>query len=189
MPRPKKIVAAVVEEQPLDIIEIPDTFDEEVSEDEVDFVEEVTPTVEEKVVPVVEEPKPAPVKAKTVEPDPEPVVSYNVYESETLIATVKDGSPELLSYLEYNHNQLLSGIEKLRESTDNEEDLALFNIPFSDNRVYKSLKQYYLQNGLAPKPPRITSWMHYYLLKHPMMTEEEIAIEVFGPLKYSFSLA
>lgn len=175
MPRPKKIVAAVVEEEKLlDIIEIPDIQDDEEIVDEV-------------VVPVVEEPKPVPVKAKTVEP--EPVAKYNVYENETLVAVVNDNSPELMSYLEVNHNQLMEWIEKLRLDTTDEEDLALFNIPFTDNRVYKSLKQYYLQNGLAPKPPRITSWMHYYLLKHPMMTEEEIVIEVFGPLKYSFSLA
>ena len=177
MPRPKKIVAAVVEEEKLlDIIEIPDIQDDEEIVDEV-------------VVPVVEEPKPVPVKAKTVEPEPEPVVKYNVYENETLVAVVNDNSPELLSYLEVNHNQLMEWIEKLRLDTTDEEDLALFNIPFTDNRVYKSLKQYYLQNGFAPKQPRITSWMHYYLLKHPMMTEEEIVIEVFGPLKYSFSLA
>lgn len=180
MPRQKKIVTAVVEEEkPLDIIDLPDL-------EEIDEIEDI---IEEVIVPEVKEQKQTPVKAKAVEPDPEPVVKYNVFEGENLIATVEDGSPELLSFLETNHNQLLAGIEKLRQQTDNEEDLALFNIPLSDNRVYKSLKQYYLQNGLAPKPPRITSWMHYYLLKHPMMTEEEIAIEVFGPLKYSFSLA
>jgi len=94
-----------------------------------------------------------------------------------LIAVVNDNSPELMSYLEVNHSQLMDWIEKLRLDTNNEEDLALFNIPSTDNRLYKSLKQYYLQNGLAPKPPRITSWMRYYLLKHPMMTEEEIVIE------------
>lgn len=176
MPRPKKIVAAVVEEEKLlDIIELPD-----IQEDDEEIVDEV-------VAPVVEEPQPAPVKTKAVETDP--VAQYNVYENETLIAVVNDGSPELMSYLEVNHNQLMDWIEKLRLDTDNEEDLALFNIPPTDNRVYRSLKQYYLQNGLAPKPPRITSWMHYYILKHPMMTEEEIVIEVFGPLKYSFSLA
>ena len=178
MPRPKKIVTAVVEEEKsLDIIEIPDILEDD---------EEI---VEEFLIPVFEESKPALVKAKAVEPDPEPVVLYSVYEGETLIATVKDGSPELLSYLEVNHNQLMDWINKLTLNTDDEEDLALFNIPFTDNRVYKSLKQYYLQNGFAPKPPRITSWMQYYLLKHPMMTAEEIAIEVFGPLTYSFSLA
>ena len=178
MPRPKKIVAAVVEEETLlDIIELPD-----IQEDDEEIVDEV-------FVPVVEEPKPAPVKAKAVEPVPEPVAQYNVYENETLIAVVNDNSPELMSYLEVNHSQLMDWIEKLRLDTNNEEDLALFNIPSTDNRLYKSLKQYYLQNGLAPKPPRITSWMRYYLLKHPMMTEEEIVIEVFGPLKYSFSLA
>jgi len=175
MPRPKKIVAAVEEEKSLDIIDIPDMIEDE-----------ITDNVLEEVI-IVEEPKPAPVKSKAIVE--EPVVKYNVYEGETLVATVNDGSPELLSYLDINHKQLLEGMEKLTQDTDNEEDLALFNIPFSDNRVYKSLKQYYLQNGLAPKPPRITSWMHYYLLKHPMMTEEEIVIEVFGPLKYSFSIA
>ena len=93
MPRPKKIVAAVVEEETLlDIIELPD-----IQEDDEEIVDEI-------VVPVVEEPKPAPVKAKAIEPDP--VAQYNVYENETLIAVVNDGSPELMSYLEVNHNLL-----------------------------------------------------------------------------------
>jgi hypothetical protein len=186
MPRPKKIVTAVVEEETqLDPIVVEEFTIEPVSiptpEPEILEVEEVLVPV----APVVEK---TPVVQMT-EPDPDPVAIYNVYEGETLIDTVKDQSPELIKYLESNHNQLLEGIEKLRQETSNEEDLALFNIPFTDNRVYTSLKQYYLQNGLAPKPPRITSWMHYYLLKHPMMTEEEIAIEVFGPLRYSFDLA
>ena len=183
MPRPKKIVTDVVEEESqLDPVVVEEITIEPVS---VSTPEPEILEVEEVVVPVVKE---TPV-AQMTEPEPDPVATYKVYEGETLIDTVKDQSPELMKYLESNHNQLLEGIEKLRQETSNEEDLALFNIPFTDNRVYKSLKQYYLQNGLAPKPPRITSWMQYYLLKHPMMTEEEIAIEVFGPLKYSFDLA
>jgi hypothetical protein len=183
MPRPKKIVTAVVEEETqLDPIVVEEFAIEPVS---ISVPELETLEVEEVVVPVAVE-KPV---VKMTEPEPDPVALYNVYEGETLVDTVKDQSPELMGYLEINHNQLLDGFEKLRQVTSNEEDLALFNIPFTDNRVYKSLKQYYLQNGLAPKPPRITSWMQYYLLKHPMMTEEEIVIEVFGPLRYSFTLA
>lgn len=178
MPRPKKIVTAVVEEEKsLDIIEIPDILEDD--EEIIDVF----------LLPEFEETMLVPVQAKTVETNSYSAVLYNVYQGETLIASVKDGSPELLSYLEVNHNQLMDWIDKLTLDTDDEEDLALFNIPFTHNRVYKSLKQYYLQNGFAPKPPKITSWMHYYLLKHPMMTAEEIAIEVFGPLTYSFSLA
>ncbi len=183
MPRPKKIVTAVVEEETqLDPIVVEEFAIEPVS---ISVPELETLEVEEVEVPVAVE-KPV---VKMTEPEPDPVALYNVYEGETLVDTVKDQSPELMGYLEINHNQLLDGFEKLRQVTSNEEDLALFNIPFTDNRVYKSLKQYYLQNGLAPKSPRITSWMQYYLLKHPMMTEEEIVIEVFGPLRYSFTLA
>jgi|688.fasta_scaffold259250_3 hypothetical protein len=182
MPRPKKIVTAVVEETLLDFIDVEEYVVEPVS---ISVPELDTLEVEEFVSPVAVE-KPV---VQMTEPEPDPVAIYNVYEGETLVGTVKDQSPELMGYLEINHNQLLDGFEKLRQVTSNEEDLALFNIPFTDNRVYKSLKQYYLQNGLAPKPPRITSWMQYYLLKHPMMTEEEIVIEVFGPLRYSFTLA
>jgi hypothetical protein len=67
--------------------------------------------------------------------------------------------------------------------------LVLFNVPATDNRKYNSLAQFYQQNGLAPQPPRITDWMTYYKVKYPLATEEEIAIQVFGPLDYSFEIA
>ena len=111
---------------------------------------------------------------------------WNVYLGTDVVAVVEDGSTELLRFLDMNHQQLLENIEKLKETTDDDEDLAVMNLQYTGNKKYTSLRQYYLQNGLAPKTPAINSWMQYYLLRYPVMTEEEIAIEVFGPLKFSF---
>jgi hypothetical protein len=91
--------------------------------------------------------------------------------------------------LEFNKAQLYSNIDKLKTPTSDQEDLVLFNVPFTDNRKYNSLAQFYQQNGLAPQAPRITDWMTFYKIKYPMATEEEIAIQVFGPLDYSFEIA
>jgi len=85
--------------------------------------------------------------------------------------------------------QLYDNVAKLKNPTNNPEDLVLFNVPSTDNRTYNSLAQFYQQNGLAPQPPRINDWMTFYKLKYPMATEEEIAIQVFGPLDYSFEIA
>ena len=91
-------------------------------------------------------------------------------------------------YLLQNKLQLEHYIATLSQPTSNEEDLVLFNVNPFDNRTYKSLLQYYVQNGLAPKPPVITDWMTYYKTKYPLATEEEIAITVFGPLDFSFEI-
>jgi hypothetical protein len=111
---------------------------------------------------------------------------WNVYLGTDVVAVVEDGSTELITFLDKNHQQLLDNIEKLKETTEDDEDLAVMNLQFTGNKKYTSLRQYYLQNGLAPRAPAINSWMQYYLLRYPVMTEEEIAIEVFGPLKFSF---
>ena len=101
MPRPKKIVTAVVEEETqLDPIVVEEFTIEPVS---IPTPEPEILEVEEVVVPVVKE---TPVVQMT-EPEPDPVATYKVYEGETLIDTVKDQSPELMKYLESNHNQLL----------------------------------------------------------------------------------
>ena len=91
--------------------------------------------------------------------------------------------------MENNKVQLYDNIAKLRNPTTDPEDLVLFNVPATDNRKYNSLAQFYQQNGLAPHPPKISDWMTYYKIKYPLATDEEIAIQVFGPLDYSFEIA
>ena len=172
MPRPRKIVQE--ESKISDVIEVQ---------------EEVIEVQEEVIAP---EPDVAPVELSvpTVEVVEEtPVTIFKVYHIGNYIADVEENSDALNSYLENNKNQLYDNIVKLKTPTSDQEDLVLFNIPATDNRKYNSLAQYFQQNGLAPQPPRINDWMTYYKIRYPFATEEEIAIQVFGPLDYSFEIA
>ncbi len=175
MPRPKKIV-----QEEVVISEVVDVQEEPVVEpvDEL-VIEPVSMDVPELIdfaieVPVVEE---AP---KTI---------FKVYHLGNFVGDVEENSDVLNSYLECNKVQLYDNINKLKVPTTDQEDLVLFNVPATDNRKYNSLAQYFQQNGLAPQPPRIADWMTYYKFKYPLATEEEIAIQVFGPLDYSFEIA
>ena len=168
MPRPRKIaqeeskISEVVEVQDEVVItQVEDsTVELEVSEPEVFTVEETLP-----------------------------LTVYKVYHLGSYLTDVEENSNQLNVYLEANKVQLYSNIDKLKAPTFDQEDLVLFNVPATDNRKYNSLAQYFQQNGLAPQSPRINDWMTYYKIKYPLATEEEIAIQVFGPLDYSFEIA
>lgn len=110
---------------------------------------------------------------------------FHVYESGVHVDSCPDGSDELENYLIKNEEQINSWIEELSRPTDNQEDLALFNTP-DNGIIYKSLAQYYAQNGFAPQPPKIVDWMTYYMKKHYPITPQEIAVLVKGDLNYSF---
>lgn len=174
MPRPKKIVQEEVQVPEINVEQDELYFDEPVPQMYVE---------EEQIVEEVQEPQVLAVENTA------PVTSYKVYHLGSFINQVDENSVALSEYLESNRAQLYSYIEKLVTPTTDQEDLALFNIPTTDNRKYNSLAQYYQQNGLAPQPPRINNWMTYYKSKYPLATEEEIAIQVFGPLDYSFEIA
>jgi hypothetical protein len=175
MPRPKKIVheetklSEVVEVQEEPVVEPLDELVIEPVSMEVPELETLTveETVEENV-------------SKTI---------FKVYHLGNFVADVEEDSNILNQYLENNRIQLYDNINKLKVPTFDPEDLVLFNVPPTDNRKYNSLAQYYQQNGLAPQPPKIADWMTYYKIKYPLATEEEIAIQVFGPLDYSFEIA
>jgi hypothetical protein len=118
-----------------------------------------------------------------------PKTIYKVYHLGNFVVDVEENSDVINGFLDSNRVQLYDNIAKLKTLTTNSEDLVLFNVPATDNRKYNSLAQFYQQNGLAPQAPRITDWMTYYKVKYPLATEEEIAIQVFGPLDYSFEIA
>jgi hypothetical protein len=171
MPRPKK----VVQEE----LKISDVQEELIIEAEEELVIEPVsidvPDLEEfSFEESVEE------VAKTI---------YKVYHLGNFVEEVEEDSQSLNNYLENNRIQLYDNILKLKVITNDPEDLVLFNVPATDNRKYNSLAQYFQQNGLAPQPPRINDWMSYYKFRYPLATEEEIAIQVFGPLDYSFEIA
>ena len=172
MPRPKKI--AQDESKISDIIEV----EEEVIETE-EVIEPVSIDVPELEILTVEE---------TVEELTTKTV-FKVYHLGNFVADVEENSNQLNVYLESNRTQLYDNIDKLKTPTFDQEDLVLFNVPATDNRKYNSLHQYFQQNGLAPQSPKINDWMTYYKMKYSLATEEEIAIQVFGPLDYSFEIA
>ena len=176
MPRPKKI--SQEESNISDVIEV---------QEELIYVQEeetIEPEVElSPVVNIISEPEVFAVK-ETLSP-----TTFKVYHLGNYVEDVQENSNQLNGYLELNKTQLYDNIDKLKTPTSDTEDLALFNIPATDNRKYNSLAQYYQQNGLAPQPPRINNWMTYYKMKYSLATEEEIAIQVFGPLDYSFEIA
>jgi hypothetical protein len=176
MPRPRKIVQE--ESNISDVIEV---------QEELIYVQEeetIEPEVElSPVVNIISEPEVFAVK-ETLSP-----TTFKVYHLGNYVEDVQVNSNQLNGYLELNKTQLYDNIDKLKTPTSDPEDLALFNIPATDNRKYNSLAQYYQQNGLAPQTPRINNWMTYYKIKYSLATEEEIAIQVFGPLDYSFEIA
>ena len=169
MPRLKKIV-----QEESKISEVIEVQEELVVEPEEELVIEVPEVEDLSVEEIIEE---AP---KTI---------FKVYHLGNFVANVEENSDTLNTYLEINRVQLYDNVAKLKTPTNDPEDLVLFNVPATDNRNYNSLAQFYQQNGLAPQPPKINDWMTYYKIKYPMATEEEIAIQVFGPLDYSFEIA
>ena len=175
MPRPKKIV-----QEESKISEVAEVHEEVLVKPEVvtlENSEEIDFTPSSQILPVLIEDE---VPSKTI---------FKVYHLGNFVIEVEENSDSLNQFLESNRVQLYDNIAKLKTPTNDPEDLVLFNIPATDNRKYNSLAQFYQQNGLAPQPPRIADWMTYYKFKYPLATEEEIAIQVFGPLDYSFEIA
>jgi hypothetical protein len=175
MPRPKKIA-----QEETNISEVVNVQEEFVIEAEDELVIEPV-SMEAPIildfaieVPVIE------VAPKTI---------YKGYHLGNFVVDVEENSDTLNGFLESNRVQLYDNMTKLKTTTTDPEDLVLFNVSSTNNRKYNSLAQFYQQNGLAPQPPRITDWMTYYKVKYPLATEEEIAIQVFGPLDYSFEIA
>jgi hypothetical protein len=175
MPRPKKIV-----QEEVVISEVVEVQEDIVLESE----EELT------IEPVsIEVPELEDLSFEETIEEETPKTIFKVYHLGNYISNVEENSEILNDYLEKNKVQLYENIAKLKATTNNPEDLVLFNVPATDNRKYNSLAQFYQQNGLAPQSPRITDWMTFYKFKYPLATEEEIAIQVFGPLDYSFEIA
>ena len=171
MPRPKKIA-----QEETNISEV------------VEVQEELVVVPEEELViePVsIEAPE---LEILTLEEEA-PKTIYKVYHLGNFVVDVEENSDILNGFLESNRVQLYDNMAKLKTITTDPEDLVLFNVSTTNNRKYNSLAQFYQQNGLAPQPPKITDWMTYYKVKYPLATEEEITIQVFGPLDYSFEIA
>ena len=113
------------------------------------------------------------------------ITKFAVYSNGEFVETVDDESAELFNYLDSNRSELDQRIQELWQAPSDPNDLIFFN--FGEQKMnYNSYYAYFNVNGFAPVEPKIKSWMEYYLIKHNPITEEEVAIQLKGPLQYSF---
>ncbi len=110
---------------------------------------------------------------------------YAVYDNGEVVASVYDNSAALDELLEYNKSQLQERIDFLLETVSDEAEIVAMNI--KGPTKYASWRQYQIQNGLTPTEPPITTRFQYYQTKYSDLTVEEMAIKVYGNLRYSFT--
>jgi len=129
----------------------------------------------------------------SVEREPDPLVEslidngqlFGVFDNGNLVAAVYQSSPILDELLEYNKKQLDTRLNFLHEIVTDEAEICKMNI--SGPTKYSSWRQYRIQNGLSIVEPPITKRIQYYQKQYQNLTEEEIAIRVYGNLRYSFT--
>ena len=130
MPRPNKNIPAIIKEDiiPSEVVE----FKTDLTDD-LDAKKEFNNIVEE-LVEQIEEISITLEKKSTTEEVVQAKEMWNVYLGTDVVAVVEDGSTELLRFLDMNHQQLLENIEKLKETTDDDEDLAVMNLQYTGNK-------------------------------------------------------
>lgn len=110
---------------------------------------------------------------------------FAVYDNGEVIASVYENSEKLDELLQYNKKQLDDRISFLNAVITDEAELVRLNVRGGTN--YSSWRQYLAQNGLTPSEPPIKTLFHYYSALYSDMGIEEIAIKVYGNLRYSFT--
>ena len=110
---------------------------------------------------------------------------YAVIDNGEVVASVYENSDALVELLEYNKKQLDERINFLLETVSDEAEIVAMNIKGPTN--YISWRQYQIQNGLTPTEPPITTRYNYYLQRYSDLSVEEMAIKVYGILRYSFT--
>jgi len=110
---------------------------------------------------------------------------YAVYDNGEVVASVYENSAALDELLEYNKSQLQERIDFLLETVSDEAEIVAMNI--KGPTKYASWRQYQIQNGLTPTEPPITTRFQFSLQKYYDLTVEEMAIKVYGNLRYSFT--
>ena len=134
-----------------------------------------------------EEPVSPPLVVWDMNKEPEkPKVYYGVYDRGDLIFVTDSESEQIDAFLADNKSELEAWIVDLASEVTNEQDIIFMNCP-PNTQNYSSYSQYLAQQGLAPSPPKYKSWLDYYRNAYNGMSDEEIAIKVFGNLRYSFS--
>ena len=110
---------------------------------------------------------------------------YAVSDNGLVIASVYENSDALVELLEYNKSQLDERIAFLLETVSDEAEIVAMNI--KGPTKYSSWRQYQIQNGLTPTEPPITTRYNFYLQKYFDLSVEEMAVKVYGNLRYSFT--
>lgn len=110
---------------------------------------------------------------------------YAVYDNGEVVASVYENSAALDELLEYNKKQLEERINFLLEIVSDEAEIVAMNI--KGPTKYISWRQYQIQNGLTPVEPPITTRFQYYQQQYFDLTVEEMAVKVYGNLRYSFT--
>ena len=110
---------------------------------------------------------------------------YAVYDNGEVVASVYENSAALDNLLEYNKKQLEERINFLLETVSDEAEIVAMNI--KGPTKYASWRQYQIQNGLTPVEPPITTRFQYYQQQYFDLTVEEMAVKVYGNLRYSFT--
>lgn len=110
---------------------------------------------------------------------------YEVFDTGMTLGVAKDGSEELMKFINGNKEELDSWVNELKSEITDQAQLLAINYPGAEQR-YVSVLQYQNQNGFAPEGPKYKSMMDYYKAQHETSSEEEIAFAVFGNLRFSF---
>ena len=145
----------------------------------IDSFVEIEEIVEEPVVEFSSEPE------VEISSEDETGQLYAVIDNGEVVASVYENSDALVELLEYNKRQLDERINFLLETVSDEAEIVAMNIKGPTN--YISWRQYQIQNGLTPTEPPITTRYNYYLQRYSDLSVEEMAIKVYGILRYSFT--
>lgn len=145
----------------------------------IDSFVEIEENVEEPVVEFSSEPE------VEISSEDETGQLYAVIDNGEVVASVYENSAALDELLEYNKKQLDERINFLLETVSDEAEIVAMNIKGPTN--YISWRQYQIQNGLTPTEPPITTRYNYYLQRYSDLSVEEMAIKVYGILRYSFT--
>ena len=145
----------------------------------IDSFVEIEEIVEEPVVEFSSEPE------VEISSEEETGQLYAVIDNGEVVASVYENSDALVELLEYNKRQLDERINFLLETVSDEAEIVAMNIKGPTN--YISWRQYQIQNGLTPTEPPITTRYNYYLQRYSDLSVEEMAIKVYGILRYSFT--
>ena len=148
-------------------------------EEGIDATMEIEEIVAESVVENSSEPE------VEISSDVETGQLYAVIDNGEVVASVYENSAALDELLEYNKSQLEERIKFLLETVADEEEIVAMNI--KGTTKYSSWRQYQIQNGLTPAEPPISTRFQFYQTKYSDLTVEEMAIKVYGNLRYSFT--